>query len=158
MKANYFVWKTRRDSKTAYVSLEKHHSSFSVMISLGLRYLVAQMVRNLPAMQEIQVDPWVGKIAWRKEWLPTPVFLPGVFHGQRSLAGYSTWGSKESDSTEWLTYVMSWNISSPGEINRFWIYSNTFFFFIWSFHRKFSTFFLLTCFQRDNNLSQVNGS
>ena len=58
------------------------------------------MVRNLPAMQEIQVDPWVGKIAWRKEWLPTPVFLPGVFHGQRSPAGYSTWGSKESDSTE----------------------------------------------------------
>ena len=31
--------------------------------------------------------PWVRKIPWRREWLPTPVFLPGEFHGQRSLAG-----------------------------------------------------------------------
>ena len=35
--------------------------------------------------------------------LPTPVFLPGKFHGQRSLAGYSPWGRKESDTTERLT-------------------------------------------------------
>ena len=33
-------------------------------------------------------------------WLPTPVFLPREFHGQRSLLGYSPWGSKESDTTE----------------------------------------------------------
>ena len=39
-------------------------------------------------------DPWVGKIPWRREWQPTPVFLPGEFHGERSLAGCS------SDSTE----------------------------------------------------------
>ena len=38
-----------------------------------------------------------------KEWLPTPVFLPGEFHGQRSLVGYSPWGYKESDTTERLT-------------------------------------------------------
>ena len=36
---------------------------------------------------------------WRREWQPTPVFLPGEFHGQRSLAGYSPWGCKESDTT-----------------------------------------------------------
>ena len=47
--------------------------------------LVAQMVKNLPAMQET----WVGKIPWRREWQSNPVFLPGEFHGQRSLAGYS---------------------------------------------------------------------
>ena len=35
------------------------------------------------------MDPWVGKIPWRREWPPTPVFVPGEFHGQRSLAGYS---------------------------------------------------------------------
>ena len=46
---------------------------------------------------------WVGKIPWRKEWLPTPVFLPGEFHGQKGLAGYSPWGHKESDTTEWLS-------------------------------------------------------
>ena len=39
-------------------------------------------------------DPWVRKIPWRREWQPTPVFLPGEFHGKRSLAGYSPWGHK----------------------------------------------------------------
>jgi len=34
-------------------------------------------------------DPWVENISWRREWLPTPLFSPGEFHGQRSLAGYS---------------------------------------------------------------------
>ena len=44
-------------------------------------------------------DPWVGKIPWRRAWQPTPVFLPGEFHGQRSLVGYSPWGCKELDMT-----------------------------------------------------------
>ena len=48
-------------------------------------------------------DPWVRKIPWRREWQPTPVFLPGKSHGRRSLAGYSPWGCKESDMTERLT-------------------------------------------------------
>ena len=42
----------------------------------------------------------VGKDTWRGEWLPTPIFLPGELHGQRSLVGYSAWGRKESDMTE----------------------------------------------------------
>ena len=42
----------------------------------------------------------MGKIPWRRTWQPTPAFLPGEFHGQRSLAGYSPWGRKESDMTE----------------------------------------------------------
>ena len=50
-----------------------------------------------------QFDPWVGKIPWRKECLPTPVFWPGEFHKQRSLAAYSPWGCKESDMTEQLS-------------------------------------------------------
>ena len=45
-------------------------------------------------------SPWVGKIPWRREWLPTPVFLSGKSHEQRSLAVYSIWGHKESDMTE----------------------------------------------------------
>ena len=44
-------------------------------------------------------DPWVRKIPWRRKWQSTPVFLPGKFHRQRSLAGYSLWGCKESDAT-----------------------------------------------------------
>ena len=100
--------------------------------------LVAQLAKNLPAMQETPVqflggedllekgsathsnilgfpwwlswlriclhcgrpefDPWVGKIPWRRERLPTPVFWPGEFHGL-----YSPWDCKESDITEWLS-------------------------------------------------------
>ena len=37
-------------------------------------------------------NPWVRKIPWRRKWQPTPVFLPGEFHGQRSLASYNPWG------------------------------------------------------------------
>ena len=44
--------------------------------------------------------PWVGKIPWRRAWQPISVFLPGESHGQRSLAGYSPWGRKKSDTTE----------------------------------------------------------
>ena len=47
-----------------------------------------------------RVDPWVGKIPWRRKLQPTPVFLPGEFHGQRSLVGYSPWGHKELDMTK----------------------------------------------------------
>ena len=61
------------------------------------------MVKNLPAMQETRFDLWVRKICWRKEWQPTPEFLPAEFHEQRSLMGYSPWGRKELDTTEQLT-------------------------------------------------------
>ena len=47
------------------------------------------MVKNPPAMQETRVSPWVRMIPWRKEQLPNPGFLPGEFHGQRYLVGYS---------------------------------------------------------------------
>ena len=45
-------------------------------------------------------DAWVGKILWMRAWQPTPVFFPREFHGQRSLAGYSPSGHKQSDTTE----------------------------------------------------------
>ena len=61
----------------------------------------------MPPIQETQFDPWVGKIPWRREWLPMPVFLPGEFHGQRSLVGYSPWGHKESNTTERVTLSLS---------------------------------------------------
>ena len=69
--------------------------------------LVAQLVKNPPAMQETWVGPWVGKIPWRRERLPTPVFWPGKFHGL-----YSPWDRKESDSTEQLSLVFL-----PGEFH-----------------------------------------
>ena len=53
-----------------------------------------------PASRRPGFNPWVGKIPWRREWLPTPVFWPGELHGQRSLEGYSPGSRKESDTTE----------------------------------------------------------
>ena len=67
--------------------------------------LVAQIVKNLPAMQETWVRLLGWDDPWRREWKPTPVILPGEFHGQRKLVGCSPWGHKESDLTEQLTYT-----------------------------------------------------
>ena len=53
-------------------------------------------------MWETQVDPWVGKILWRRKCQPTPVLLPGKSHGWRSLVGNNPWGHKEWDTTEGL--------------------------------------------------------
>ena len=51
-------------------------------------------------------DPYFfNSTHWKREWQSTPVFLPGEFHGQRSLEGYSLWGRKESDTTERLTHT-----------------------------------------------------
>ena len=60
--------------------------------------LVTQLVKNPPAMQETWVRSWVGKIPWRRERLPTPVFWAGESHGL-----YSPLGHKESDTTEQLS-------------------------------------------------------
>ena len=72
-------------------------------------FLLAQGVKNLPCTgsdskestcnaRETGFDSWVGKIPWRRKWLPTPVFWLGEFHGL-----YSPWGLKESDRTEQLS-------------------------------------------------------
>ena len=52
---------------------------------------------------DVGSDPWVRKIHWRREWQPTPVFLPGESHGQGSLVGYSPWGCKELNTVEQLS-------------------------------------------------------
>ena len=52
---------------------------------------------------DLGLIPRLGRsLGWRREWLLTPVFLPGEFHGQRRLAGYSPWGCKKPDTTELL--------------------------------------------------------
>ena len=59
------------------------------------------MVRNLPINAgdiRSRFSPWVGRILWRRKWQPTPLFLPGKSHGQRSLENYSPWGCKETDT------------------------------------------------------------
>ena len=56
-------------------------------------------------------DPWVGKIPWRRAWQTTLVFLPGESHRHRSLVGYSSWGHRELDMTEWITFSSYWDWS-----------------------------------------------
>ena len=61
------------------------------------------MVKNPPANAgdvKYRFDPWVGKIPWRRAWLPTQAFLPEKSHGQRNLVGYIPKGGKESDTAE----------------------------------------------------------
>ena len=67
------------------------------------------MVKNLLAMQETWVQS-LGQEGPLEKWKPTPVFLPGKFHGQRSLVGYSEWDHKESDTNE-QTFFLSVNFS-----------------------------------------------
>ena len=73
------------------------------------------MVKNLPVMQRRPgFHPWVGTTPWRRAWQPTPVFLPGESHGQRSLAGYSPWGHTESDTTEATKQQQQWSVWMSG--------------------------------------------
>ena len=91
--------------------------------------LVTQTVKNLSAMQETQkFSHWVRKILWRRKWLPTPIFLPGEFHGQRNLVGCSPWGRTRlrdfsftfhfhALEKEMATHssVLAWRIQGTGE-------------------------------------------
>ena len=65
--------------------------------------MVAQTVKSSEVSLQPRrpgFDPQAGRISWGREWLPTPVFLLGGSHGQRSLGGYSPGGCKDLDVTE----------------------------------------------------------
>ena len=82
-----------------------------------LSFADGTVVKNLSANEgkRRRFNPRVRKIPWRRNWQPTPLLLPGKSRGQRSLAGCSSWGRKESDTTEWLstaaqcTFPPFWN-------------------------------------------------
>ena len=66
-------------------------------------------------------DPWVGKIPWRREWQPTPGFLPGKSHGQWSLVGYSPWdckrvecdlATKQAENNFYIRIIPTWSETS----------------------------------------------
>jgi len=65
--------------------------------------LVAQLVKNLPALWETLDQSLDWEDPLEKGTATIPVFWPGEFHGQRSLVGYNPWGHKESDMTEQLS-------------------------------------------------------
>ena len=81
-------------------SLVYNSLKYFLYVSLGVS-LVAQMVKNLPAdAGDLGLIRGSGRFPWRRAWQPTPVLFLGEFHGQSSLTGCSTWGSKESNMSE----------------------------------------------------------
>ena len=84
----------------------------------NLKTALEQVIRELPwwlrgkesacQCRRCGFDPWIRKIPWSRRQQPTPVLLPGKFHGQRSLMGYSPWGCKELDMPEHKSPNMKW--------------------------------------------------
>ena len=95
---------TYLDSSWATIKLNDwpffHSFNKCLLLSRALKY--AEMVKNLPAMEETRVQSLDQEYPLEKG-IDNPVFLPGEFHWQRSLEGYSPWDHKESDMTERLT-------------------------------------------------------
>ena len=99
MKTNAFL-----ATHTVLTLTKNHHSTFL------WASLVVQMLKNLPAVHETWVRSLGPKTPWRREWQPTPVFLPGESDGQRSLAGYSPWGRRESDTIKRVTHIHTFSV------------------------------------------------
>ena len=119
--AGYFSWKQDYSggshSEDQLESYQRNHQASQVALA----------VKNLPAnagrFKRREFNIWVGKIPWSWAQQPTPVFLPGVYHGQRSLAGCSPQGRIESDTTEATarTRVHSCRTISVGSLNLSWV-------------------------------------
>ena len=98
-------------------------------------YMILWLPRWLPwwlngkesACRSGRLNPWVGKISWRRVWQPTWVFLPGEFHGQRNLVGYSPWDHKELEATEPIWHTHSRHLKFPDQN----IYSSSLFLINW---------------------------
>ena len=83
---------------------------------------------------------------WRRAWQPTPVFLPGEFHGQRSLAGYSPRGHKELDTTEWLSLTHVSILDCLVSCGILWVFKRCIWLYTlyWIYACIFSSFGMLT--------------
>ena len=100
LPADQGTLKSLLQHRSSKASILWHLAFFMVLLSHLWASLVAQLVKNPPAMQKTWVQSLVGKIPWRRERLPTPVFWPLEFHGL-----YSPWGHKELDTAEQLSHT-----------------------------------------------------
>ena len=80
---------------------------FATPLTVVLASLVTQRLKRLPAMWETQVQSLGWNIPWRRKWQPTPVFLPGEFHGGRSLVGNRQQGILQARILEWVALPFS---------------------------------------------------
>ena len=98
-RQSHLYWPLRKENHILRIIMSSNHNILIHMSFTSSRAsLVAQLVRISLKCGRPGFDPWVGKIPWRRERLPTPVFWPGEFRGL-----YSPWGCKESDATELLS-------------------------------------------------------
>ena len=95
-----------------FIFLLNIESVFIASYQISRGFPSGSAVKNPPAIQELQVQPWIGKIPWRRAWQPTPAFLPGESHRQRSLVGYSPQGHKSQTRLKQLSTHTpdKWNI------------------------------------------------
>ena len=94
---------TLSNQTAVYTPLPHRNTSFHASYSKNVlpRWLIGKEFAC--QWRRCGFDPWVGKIPWRRKWQPIPVFVLGKSHAQRSRAGCSPWGCKESDRTKWLS-------------------------------------------------------
>ena len=88
-------------------------SSFCVYHTRMLRWTFVCSFMYAIFIQQVFIKHLLCVRIWRRAWQPTPVFLPGEFHGQRSLVSYSPQGCKESDTTEQLILTHTWMNERP---------------------------------------------
>ena len=106
-----FSFSERQMHHYRFLKLVSSRHFYTIMLMKGFLFLLIRSVFTIPTrwrrthlpMQKTRVRSLGGKIPWRRKWQPSPVFLPGKSHKQRSLAGYSPRGHKESDMTEQLS-------------------------------------------------------
>ena len=110
------IWHTHSISE--YFSEEDENTSlqrYTLLFIIAL-FMIATMWKQ-PVSFSVKIsqqckspgfNPWVGKMPWRREWQTIPIVLPGEFHEQRSLAGYSRRSRKELDITEWTDASELW--------------------------------------------------
>ena len=96
----YLLWnylQNRKIGMNLYFQHQEIHSNFGTMVQLEIRYSESSQVDQWERIHLLRsrhrFEP-LGRFPWRRKWQPSPVFLPGKSHGQRSLAGYSVWDCK----------------------------------------------------------------
>ena len=82
--------------------------------------MIKNQSSNAGAARAMVLIPGSARFPWRRKWQPTPVFLPGESHGQRSLVGYHPWVCKELDTTEQLTVHLPHMVYSQPPLNMGW--------------------------------------
>ena len=137
----------------------------AVYSSVSILWHCPSLRLGLPDGSEVKASAWNAgdpgsipgseKIPWRRQWQPTPVLLPGESHGGRSLVGYSPWGRKESETTEWLHFHFSlrlkwkWTFSSPVATTEFSKFADILSVALWQHHHlgfEITNSIVPTCF------------